>query len=460
MGAGPYRGKSPLISTRSAPPTLDPPPVRTGSAPMRKMHQTRSTCRYLPETGCQRNARRLSAVIMSVTRHPWTACDPLRPPGGHRQPLRAVAWLAAPVLSGLLLAACGSSPSGPSTSPTATTPAAASQRTTRSTPPALSSVFGHPLLSPQVAVTPSGVYVAWQVSPPGSAAVHSELARIDAATGRIQARRRLGAAIGQLLAAAGSLWVAAPSVASRTLLRLNPDTLKVTGRWRLGASRFQAWGYRVLAVAGGRLWVAAGDRLLHLSLPGARVTGSIILPGAASSDLSANARGTVLVVGEANSGGRGAVQRRDPATGAILASYPVLGVTAPLVAGPIDSAVWVSEATGMMGYVRRLSAATLAAHGGTCAEGRSTNTCIEGTNDITARLANGLLWVIQVAGGSGRNYCANPSDGRALAPIRLPQPADDEVLAVAPRRIFYAAPGPKAGQYLRQEAIPAACRAR
>jgi hypothetical protein len=40
----------------------------------------------------------------------------------------------------------------------------------------------------------------------------------------------------------------------------------------------------------------------------------IALPGVASSDLSANAAGTVLVVGEADSGGRGAVQRLDAGT--------------------------------------------------------------------------------------------------------------------------------------------------
>jgi hypothetical protein len=325
---------------------------------------------------------------------------------------------------------------------------------------ALSNVFGHSLLNPRVAVTPSGVYVTWQVSPPGNAEVRSELARIDEATGTIQARRRFGAAIGQMLAAAGSLWVAAPSTASRTLLRLDPDTLTVTGRWRLGGSRELAWGYEVLAVAGGGLWVADGNRLLHLSLPGARVTGSIVLPGAASSDLSANAAGTILVVGEADSGGRGAVQRRDPTTGALLASHPVLGVTAPGVAGPIGSAVWMSEATGMAGYVQWLDAATMTAKGSTCKEGGITSTCVVGTNDITARLANGLLWITQVAGGKARNYCADPFNGRKLAPIELPQPTQDEVLVIAPRQIFYAASGPKASQYLRQEAIPAACRTR
>jgi hypothetical protein len=320
-------------------------------------------------------------------------------------------------------------------------------------------VFGYPLLSPQVAVTPSGVYVAWQVSPPGSA-VRSELARVDPASGRAEASRRLGAAFGQAIAAAGALWVATSARTGQTLLRLNPDTLALTGSWPAGSGGGHPWAAQTLAVAGGGLWVAGGNRLLHLALPQGRITASIILPGAASSDLSANSAGTVLVVGEADSGGRGAVQRRDPATGAILASRPVTAVTAPAVAGPAGPAVWVSQATGMTGYVQRLDAATLAAAASTCAEGRSTNTCLEGTNDITARLANGLLWVTQVAGGNGRNYCADPSDGRPLTPIRLPQPAQDEVLAIAPRQIFYAAPGPKASQYLRQEAIPAPCRAR
>lgn len=68
------------------------------------------------------------------------------------------------------------------------------------------------------------------------------------------------------------------------------------------------------AVAGGGIWVAGGNRLLHLSLPGGRVLDSSTLPGAVSSDLSANAAGTVLTVGQADSGG-GAVQRRDPGTG-------------------------------------------------------------------------------------------------------------------------------------------------
>lgn len=358
------------------------------------------------------------------------------------------------VSSGLLLAACGGSLSGATTSPT---PPAASHPAARSTRPAPGGVFGQPLLSPQVAVTPGGIYVAWQVSPPGST-VRSELARVDPASGHVEAARPLGAAFGQAIAAGGALWVMTWTMTGEKLLRLSPETLRLTGRWRAGRGGGQQRAAQVLAVAGGGIWVAGGNRLLHLSLPGGRVMASIILPGAASSDLSANTAGTVLAVGEADSSGRGAVQRRDPGTGAILASRPMAGVTAPVVEGPIGSAVWVSEATGMLGYVQRLDAVTLAPAGGTCVAGRSTASCVPGTNSITARLASGLLWVTQQAGGNARNYCARPSDGRVLAPVRLPQPAQDEVLAVTPRWIFYAGPGPKADQYLHREPRPVACR--
>jgi hypothetical protein len=389
-----------------------------------------------------------------------TARDPPGFPRVLRQALRGAAWLAAVVPSGLLLAACGGSLSGasPTTPPTTLPPApAASHPAARSSPPAPGGVFGQPLLSPRVAVTPGGVYVAWQVSPPGRA-VRSELARIDPASGHVEAVRRLGAAFGQATAAGGALWVVTWKMTGEDVLRLSPETLRLTGRWRAGRGGGQPLAAQVLAVAGGGLWVAGGNRLLHLSLPGGRVMDSVILPRAASSDLSANAAGTALAVGEADSGGRGAVQRRDPGTGAILASRPMTGVAAPIVFGPVGSAVWVSEATGMMGYVQRLAAATLAPVAGSCAAGRSTDTCLLGTNAITARLAGGLLWVTQPAGGNARNYCAEPS-GRVLAPVRLPQPAQDEVLAIAPRWIFYAGPGPKARQYLYREPSPAACQA-
>ena len=298
---------------------------------------------------------------------------------------------------------------------------------------------------PQVAATAAGLYVAWQVSRPGSV-VRSELARVDAATGRVEAARYLGAAFEQAVLAAGALWVATAIgsfSAAQTLLRLNPDTLEVTGRWRVGTGGERLGVAHLLVVAGGGLWVAGGNRLLHLSLPDGTITASIALRGAASSDLSANAAGTVLVVGEAASGGRGAVQRRDPVTGALLASFPMMGVTAPTVAGPVGSAVWVSEASGMMGYVQRLDAATMTAQGSACQEGGTTSTCVEGTNDVTASLAGGLLWVTQIAGGPP----ATTAPTRSLAGRSRPfnSPSQPKTRSSPSRRTGSTTPRPAPG---------------
>jgi hypothetical protein len=325
------------------------------------------------------------------------------------------------------------------------------------TTPVLRGVFGRPLLNPQVSVTNGAVYVAWQVSKPGSV-VRSELARINPRTGQIAAGRRLGAAFGQAIAAGGALWVTTITTNGEQVLRLNRDTLQLTRRWQVGSAGTAYSAGHGLAVAGGGLWVGGGNELLHLSLSDGRVLGSISMPGTATSDLSANADGTVLVTGVADSTGRGAVQRRDPATGAILASHPTIGVTAPVVAGPVRSAVWVAEPTGMMGYVQRLDAATLAPADSACTFRAGGGPCVEGTNGITAWLADGLLWVAQPGGGIARNYCAEPSGGRVLAPIRLPRPAQDAIVAATSRWIFYAAHGPAGNEYLRMRPSPPACR--
>lgn len=427
------------------------------------MRSLRATVLDRHDIAC-RNARLRSGVTVDMTCHPRTACRPLggRPRGRLRSG-RSVAWSAALLLS-VLLVGCGSSPRATPypPGPSATSPAANIQQTTDSASPGFSNVFRHALLNPQVTVTSGAIFVAWQTAPPGSAAVGSELVRIDGATGRIEASQRFSAFVQQVLEAAGSLWVATwtGSVpAAATLLRLNQETLQVTRRWHIGIGGEPDWAGQVLVVAGGRLWAAGGDRLMRVSLPSGTRAASIALPGAASSDLSANAAGTELIVGEADSEGQGAVQRRDAATGAVLAARRVSGVAAPMVAGPVGSAVWITEPTGMMGYIQRLDAASMTADKSNCAEGKITGTCVSGTNDITARIADGVLWVTQVAGGKMRNYCADPVDGRKRAPIELPQPTEDIVLAIAPHQIFYAAPGPKAGHYLRREPISSACRA-
>jgi hypothetical protein len=316
--------------------------------------------------------------------------------------------------------------------------------------PGVSGVFGRAVVGPRVAVTGGRVYVAWQVSRPG-VAPRPELARVDPRTAHVLAVRKLGAAFGQALVAGGSLWVVTASARGEGLLRLRPGSLALTGRWRLGGGGTQGWSGRVLAVAGGGLWVAAGHRLLRLTLPGGRVSATVALPGAASSHVSASSSGTRLVIGEADSGGLGAVELRDPVTGALLASRRVVGVSAPIVAGPAGSGVWLAEATGMLGYVRRLTVPRLAPQRGT----RTT-----GTNGITVWLANRLLWVTDsVTGGRRASFCGDPATGRRIARLVLPEPGTDEVLAIGHHRVFYAAPAPHGRQYVREITFPAGCRA-
>jgi hypothetical protein len=359
------------------------------------------------------------------------------------------------VLSCALMAACGSTRAG------LTRPASHAKTATASSARPVSSgtIYDRQLVNARVAATPAGVFVAWQVLLLGSSEV-DELARFDPATGRIQADRRLGGAFGQAMPAAGWLWVRTTAASGAVaILRLDPRTLALTGEVALpGPPPPSGQAQDTLAVAGGGLWVASGGELVRLSLPGGTVAATVGLPGASWSTVTADSAGTVLAVGEANDGGAGAVQLRDPRTGALLrTSAPMAGVVAPAVGGVINSGVWVSEATGMMGYVERLTVPGLRAE--RLAAPRADfagndHTRIEGTNAIAVRVANGSVWITDRLSGTDRHYCGDPASGAIRTPIPLPHPDQDFVLAIGPRHIYYAAPGSGAGQYVRQEAIP------
>ena len=221
-------------------------------------------------------------------------------------------------------------------------------------------------------------------------------------------------------------------------------------------SRF-GLGSESLAVTSGALWVSNGDRLLRLSLHSDRITTSVVLQGAASSDLCSNATGTVLIVGEANAQGVGIIERRNPVTGSLLASTQgqMAGVSTPRIGGVVDGGFWVSEATGMMGYAERLDLNTMSGSG--CSA--RNDGCISGSNGITTEVTNGLLWVTQTGGGPTRNFCANPITGDPLASLPLPPNSEDEVLAVG-THMLYLDTTPNVGPVrtiLIEEPIPAAC---
>ena len=336
----------------------------------------------------------------------------------------------------------------------ATTGTPATSATT--TPSLDNSVFTQPLAGPASAtITASGLYV--DILNLTATPVSSELNRVDPTSGRVEATAQLGAQFDQAVEISGSLWVTTSTTNNKTLIRLNPQTLAVTGRWTLGDT--PDFTNSDMAVVGGGLWIAAGDRLLRLSLPDGSVTTSLSLPGADTSSVTTNPQGTILVDAEAKAGS-GAVQRRDPTTGRLLASFPMNGVTAPRLTGIIGSSVWVSESTGMMGYVERLDATSMqpsAEDLTNCRDGYMGPTCISGTNGITATAANGLIWITQVAGGSSRNYCAIPSSGKALASLTLPQPDEDSIAAIGPNDIYYAYYATNAN-HLGRQALPTGCQ--
>jgi hypothetical protein len=237
-----------------------------------------------------------------------------------------------------LLTACSTLPSGTvvitataSSAPTGAAPRAASAR-----------VFGRIFEDPDATVTGGHLYVTWQVNSPTAAVPQFELARVNQVTGAIAALHLLvPGRVGAPLVAGGSLWVPVATAAGESLLRLNPGDLAETGNVSVSGGSAESVGRGShLAVAGGALWVAGGDRLLRVSLVTGQVIAALPLPGAATSGVAANGNGTMLVVSEANDSGVGSVQRRDPVTGALLASHPMLGVAASALAGIIDSRVW------------------------------------------------------------------------------------------------------------------------
>jgi hypothetical protein len=296
--------------------------------------------------------------------------------------------------------------------------------------------------------TTEGLYLSWSAGSPLQAPPRPVLARISAATGRVRVARPFPPGyLSPPVGAARALWVIFTTARSARLLRLNPATLVTTGELRVasvGGDADQS-GAQQVAFAGGAVWLADGDRLIRVSPTSMTVTTVIRLPGANSSALSASADGHMLVVSEADNG-VGTIQRRQPVTGALLASHPMSGVRAAWVSGVTDSGVWISEPTGMMGYVERFTLASLAPEQATLTEG---------TNAIRASVADGALWIASPLAGR-LNYCADPVTGHREAPIPLPDPNQDFLLAVGPADLYYAVPAANR-MLLERMAIPSPC---
>lgn len=358
--------------------------------------------------------------------------------------IRAGILLAALAAVCLLLTGCGEVAS------TAPAKAPATVSSPQAPAKAPGSVFGRVLSNPAVTVTGGELYLTWQVNQASARVPRFELVRADLATGAIEAAHRLGAGeVGTPLAAGGWLWVTISTATDERLLRMNPADLAVTANIGIGGRSYPGFTGLGgdLAVAGGALWVTSASRLLRVSMRSSQVIAALALPGADTSAVGSSADGTILVVSQAREGA-GSVQRRDPVTGTLIASHPMMGVTAARIGGVTGSGVWIAEPTGMMGYIERFSTATMAP---------DPATGVPGSNGITVRVAGRVTWVTEQV-NPRHDYCADPVTGRVLGRIPMPDPGRDYVSAIAGRFVYYLAPA-GAGFHLRRFGVPASCRA-
>jgi len=311
-------------------------------------------------------------------------------------------------------------------------------------------IFSRTFVNASLTFTGGRLYLTWQSSaqqyPP-----RMTLSRVDPAGGAIMASNMFSpGVVSDPVYAAGWLWVTddPASVGDLLLLRLDPRTLMVTGELSAGSlsrdSSLTPSGH--IAFAGGSIWVDGAGQLVRVSPATVSAELTIPQPGANSAEVEASPDGGTLIVSESNAG-NGAIQRRDPVTGTLLASYPVLGVVAPLFGGVSGTGVWVRDPTGMMGYIERFQTATVTPQAATR---------VEGSNGISANVWDGALWVSNEAAGPAQNYCADPATGRRLATLPLPDLAQDYLMTVHAGTIYYSVPA-SSGFAIRTVPVPAAC---
>jgi hypothetical protein len=289
-----------------------------------------------------------------------------------------------------------------------------------------------------------------------SGVANDEIMRVDPTSGRVLAIRLLGKAYRQALLSRRVLWVTTTAGRSVWLWRLDPDSLRVISKSLLpgsvsGGLSFGEFG--TLATAGGWLWVGGWNTLDRVSLTTGHTTFTLRVPDAQGVDVASNAAGTVLVDSEGHQ--RARVQRRDPHTGRLLTQTSFFdGVTKPQIGGVFGDGIWLTEATGMMGYAQRISVRTLRPIrlSGTPAHPGITGDLIEGSNGIDARVINKVLWVTQPAGATSDNYCGDAATGRRRSALHLGA-TEGELLAVGATDIYYE-PG-LAGGGMRPELVRA-----
>jgi hypothetical protein len=281
-------------------------------------------------------------------------------------------------------------------------------------PPSTAPGFGRPrVLRRQTTITAAyaagGVlYAADQLDPSS----RYDLLALDPTSGALVGRVNLaGTSYCDALLAGGSLWVTSSGAPQHStalwLWRLAPETLTVRSRVRLPGAN-PGGACPALALAGASMWFGDGTRLDRATLPGGRIVADIPVPGAQTVQVASGPGGRTLLVSVGNDSGVGYIQRRDPHSGALLASSAkLLGVAGPGLGGAAGDVIWINESGGMISHAERLDLATLRRIGVTVPPGAS-------SNGFEAQTIGGILWVSESEGGASRNYCGNAFTGRSL----------------------------------------------
>src|SRR5579862_1205402 len=264
-----------------------------------------------------------------------------------------------------------------------------------------------PMHSSLVFDTSVGLYFSWVTTWPGYGHRHGVLARVDPLTGAFIVVRSLRGWPAQAVAVDHSLFVGLTSQTSKVsggrLVRMDPATLRIIRSWSLPAGT----NLTSMVIAGGGLWIARGDTLDRLTPTRGTVTSSLRLPSAARVSLGTNGQGSVLVASADNPTGGYYLERVDPSTGAVeLKSTLKIGDAA--IGGIVQTAVWLSVATGTMGSVSLYDVRTLQPVGPRCHTGVSTQSCIVGVHSIGGEVQEGRLFVT-TPNAETRNYCALPT---------------------------------------------------
>jgi photosystem II stability/assembly factor-like uncharacterized protein len=267
-----------------------------------------------------------------------------------------------------------------------------------------------PLPGPVTAVAPGEdgiLYAAYLPRPNGNRQV---IARFDPATSAIEESPSIPGGqegVDRLAEAGGSFWASTGSATAgpgRILYRLDARTLDVRERLRMPGPTGP------LAAVPAGLWAAAGRRVMLIDPETGETTRSVAFAGRVQL-MVADPSGRRLYVSTTAPVRDDAtpIIELDASTGEILARAwrCCADLNGPSGLSATPNGVWVTAPTGMMASVTLLREGDL--H-------RAALFAPGGSNGLTANVARGLLWVVDLLGGY---YCADAESGKVLGHVGI-----------------------------------------